>query len=105
MKDCTEAELEDARPDKEAEECINHCLRRLYKDRKLEITDEVTTKLTYEELIGALLLGRDAAIQLKETQQKLAEAEQELADAEEALIYEHEDYYKKCFCQQPLEQL
>ena len=59
MKDCSKAELEAARPKISRQQAINHCLCRLYADKKHSIRDELCTNLTYEELIGALLLARD----------------------------------------------
>jgi len=59
MKDYNRSELEDGRPEKNAGDCIEFCLKQLYADRKHFITDEVVSGLTFEELIGALLLAKD----------------------------------------------
>jgi hypothetical protein len=73
MKDYTRKELEASRPDVDGQECINFCLEALFKDKTKRMNDAVctfkdrkrkgqgwiTTTLTYEELIGALLLARD----------------------------------------------
>lgn len=42
---------------------INFCLDRLYRDSKKRTTDLVCDGCDYEELIGALLLARDAIAQ------------------------------------------
>lgn len=59
MKDCTKEELENSRPLISADEAISHCLNCLYRDKRHAIEDYVSPNLTYEELIGALLLARD----------------------------------------------
>ena len=59
MIDYTQSEIENNRPEKSVYECINFCLSRLYKDRKHRVTDEVVNGMTFEELIGALLLAKD----------------------------------------------
>lgn len=60
MKDMTQADLESNRPKLDVREAIDFCLERLYADRVHETTHAVVDGLTYEELIGALLLARDA---------------------------------------------
>jgi hypothetical protein len=42
-------------------EAVDFCLRQLYCDRRHCIDEEVVAGLTFEELIGALLLSRDTA--------------------------------------------
>ena len=59
MKDYTAEELEETRPDGEAKDLINFCLKRLYSDRKHSILNNVVDGMTYEELIGTLLKARD----------------------------------------------
>lgn len=60
MKDYTQAELEDGRPKFSAAHCIEHALRHLYADKKHTLSDVLADgDLTYEELIGTLLLARD----------------------------------------------
>ena len=59
MKDFTQAVLEDGRPDTTAEECVDFCLARLFEDDVHVTTDNVVEGLTFEELIGALLVARD----------------------------------------------
>jgi hypothetical protein len=62
-------ELEASRPRKDVTDAVNYCLKKLYEDRQHSISDEVCPDLTYEELIGALLLARDLA-KLKEGKKK-----------------------------------
>ena len=59
MKDCDQASLEERRPTITALEGINFCLKRLYEDKTKRIGEEVVANLTFEELIGVLLLARD----------------------------------------------
>lgn len=65
MKDFTKKELEGSRPAGEPVELIDFCLGRLYRDRRRQVTDEVVRGLTFEELIGALLVARDAIGELQ----------------------------------------
>jgi len=51
--------LESSRPQIVAYEAVDFCLRQLYADRRHKLDDEVAHRLTYEELIGALLAARD----------------------------------------------
>ncbi|MGD0534352.1 MAG: hypothetical protein ABR999_02780 [Methanoregula sp.] len=59
MKDFTRDQLRESRPTVTAMEAVSFCLDALYTDRKHRIADEVVKNLTYEELIGALLLAED----------------------------------------------
>ena len=60
MKDYDQAFLEGRRPTTiTALQGIDFCLEQLYGDKTKEITDEVVAGLTFEELIGILLLARD----------------------------------------------
>ncbi len=65
MKGYTKAELEAERPSISSVEGLDFCLRQLYKDRKHRVTDEIVNYLTFEELIGALLLAQDALRRLE----------------------------------------
>ncbi len=65
MKQYGKQSLEARRPSKHALETITFCLEQLYKDKKHWLNDEIAKDLTYEEVIGALLQGRDA---VEETQ-------------------------------------
>ena len=68
MKDYTQEQLEASLPAESASECIDYCLSCLYADEIHYMTDLVAHDLTYEEVIGALLLGRDA---IKQQEEKL----------------------------------
>ena len=57
----TQKELESGRPSIDAAEAVSFCLTQLYRDREHTLDEEVCHNLTYEELIGALLLARDIA--------------------------------------------
>ena len=56
----TQNELEARRPSIDAAEAVDFCLTQLYCDNEHNLVEEVCRNLTYEELIGALLLARDA---------------------------------------------
>jgi hypothetical protein len=62
MTDFTQSQLESSRPSSPIDEGVGVCLKRLYEDRSHSVTDEVVTGLTYEELIGVLLLARDSSL-------------------------------------------
>ena len=59
MKDFTEAELTEGRPKESLETCIDRCLFQLFNDKNKVVQDDVVTGLTFEELIGTLLLTKD----------------------------------------------
>ena len=59
MRDYGREELEDGRPGVPPRQAIEHCLGALYADRTHEITELVVPRLSFEELIGALLMARD----------------------------------------------
>jgi len=70
MKDQTEAWIDDgSRPDKPALEVITFCLRRLYADKKHMFQGDVVDGLTFEELIGALLMAKDLATERQEEEE------------------------------------
>ena len=48
---------------------IEFCLQQLDQDASYEMRDEIVARLTFEEVIGALLLARDALreVQTEET--------------------------------------
>lgn len=60
MKDHLREYYEAFRPTVSLEQALNHCLDRLFADRKFSAEDEVVARLTFEELIGALLMCKDA---------------------------------------------
>ncbi|MDM4014886.1 hypothetical protein [Roseiconus lacunae] len=78
MKDHTTASLESARPQIDTRQAVDFCLQQLYRCRRHKITDEAATRLTYEELLGALLLARDDA----ETVMRLRQENSQLGDIE-----------------------
>ena len=60
MKDKSKSELESVRPTQvTAIEAIEFALEQLYIDDVALIGNEIVSCLTFEELIGALLLARD----------------------------------------------
>jgi hypothetical protein len=61
MRDVERKHLERSRPQVPPLKAINHCLACLFDDEQHAASDKVVDKLTYEELIGALLLARDLA--------------------------------------------
>ena len=61
MKDVERESLERSRPRGPALQAINHCLSCLYKDDKHGVSDKVVENLSFEELIGTLLVARDLA--------------------------------------------
>ena len=61
MKDVDRKSLERLRPQVPALKAINHCLACLFEDGQRTPGEAVAENLTYEELIGTLLLARDVA--------------------------------------------
>ena len=59
MRDFTKKQLESGRPSVEPKEAIEYCLKALYDDKEHSIKDYAAADLTYEEIIGALLLAHD----------------------------------------------
>ena len=59
MKDLTRQLLESHRPSTDALTTINYCLDALFEEKEKRVQDFAVKNLTYEELIGALLLARD----------------------------------------------
>ncbi len=60
MKCYSKESLESCRPEGiSALDTVDFCLGQLYKDKTHCITDEIVDRLTFEELIGALLLASD----------------------------------------------
>lgn len=60
MLDRSQFELEASRPTISGLQAIDHALHCLFIDRSRRITDEVVQGLLFEELLGALLLAKDA---------------------------------------------
>ncbi len=63
MKDSPQAELVSGRPTVSAEDAIEHCLQCLFRDSTKTTAEEVVNELSFEELIGALLLAKDLVLQ------------------------------------------
>ena len=61
MKGYTQEQLEAARPNRALTDCVSYCLDALFADKEHEPSDLVVEGLTYEALIGTLLLARDYA--------------------------------------------
>lgn len=59
MKDYSKEVLEESRPKIDVLDGINFALDRLYSDKEKNITDCAARGMSYEELIGVLLLARD----------------------------------------------
>ncbi len=66
MKDLTKQQLEAHRPKMTALDAINFTLGQLYADNTVSTFDALAKNLTYEELIGALLLAKDALVEMEE---------------------------------------
>ena len=58
MKEYSRVELESSRPPLDGIVAIDFCLDALYADREHRISDPVVGGLSFEELIGALLLAK-----------------------------------------------
>lgn len=74
MKDYTEKELKVSSPKKSLRQCLYHCLPALYNDKDHYLDSEIVHKLTFEELIGTLLLAEkvdtiyaDKIVDIKDT--------------------------------------
>lgn len=61
MRDVDRDYLESLRPRLAALPAINHCLSCLVRDDQHELSDKVVEGLSFEELIGTLLLARELA--------------------------------------------
>ena len=67
MKDFTEEEWRASRPENDdALDAIDFCLESLFMDKQRTSAQVVCKRLSYEELIGALLLAEDEIKKLKE---------------------------------------
>lgn len=60
MKDFDRSDLEASRPSIDVMDGIEYCLNNLYQDNTKKVSDFVVKGLTFEELIGVLLLAKDA---------------------------------------------
>jgi len=59
MKDRSQREIEASRPTVLVDQAVRHCLAALIRDKKHRMQDEIVDGLTFEELLGGLLLCRD----------------------------------------------
>ena len=59
MNDVDRETIEAGRPAEDTLVCINACLDALYADTRRDSRDRFAQDMTYEELLGALLLARD----------------------------------------------
>ena len=59
MKGINKTEFAKSRPLISPLDAIDFCLEKLYDDKTHEIRSEFVTGLSFEELIGALILARD----------------------------------------------
>jgi hypothetical protein len=59
MRDMSRSEIEGSRPELPVNEVVEVCYQKLIGDNKHGIEDEIVHGLTFEELLGALLLCRD----------------------------------------------
>jgi hypothetical protein len=80
MKDTTKQRIEGSRPNVSAEEAINYCLRKFVSDQEHEMEDMVCDELSYEEVIGALLLARDQVKLILRLERSIEELEEELEE-------------------------
>lgn len=55
MKDYTESALRDSWPQKDLDDTLAYCLKKLFQDNKHTLGQEIVKGLTFEELIGTLL--------------------------------------------------
>ena len=103
MKEGGKEFWEDGRPDKSTEDCIQYCLDIIYVDKDKTASDVVavgdlptdphspyfpghqddihSNSLTFEELIGALLMGRDSAQRVADLEARTEELENSEEDA------------------------
>jgi hypothetical protein len=81
MKDFTEEQYSESRPDVDICDGINFCLKQLFKDKEHGRDDEIVDSLTFEELIGVLLKAKDIVDKLYFEEEE--EGEEEEAEEEE----------------------
>jgi hypothetical protein len=70
VKDFDQAALETGRPSGTPLDLINFCLKALYNDRDHATHENIVRGLSFEELIGALLVARDS---IQNQQQQIEE--------------------------------
>jgi hypothetical protein len=62
MKDFNERIMRNVRPNLPANRVVKYCLDRLFLDQEHKTSDEIVSGLTFEEIIGALLMAEDAVL-------------------------------------------
>ena len=81
MKDFTKEQWEEGRPKIPAVEGIEFSLACLYRDIEREAADIVAGGMTYEELIGVLLVARDELERINGLEEEIERLEQKLDDS------------------------
>ena len=81
MKDFTKEQWEEGRPKISAVEGIEFSLACLYRDFEREAADIVAGGMTYEELIGVLLVARDELERIDGLEEEIERLEQKLDDS------------------------
>jgi hypothetical protein len=83
MKGYTEQELCQGRPSVSVGYAIDHCLKCLFDDRTHDFTGKLTDGigLSYEELIGTLLLARDLVNLFEERNSDIADGMEDATTA------------------------
>lgn len=60
MKDLSEEEMRSSRSQFSLSHTVAHCLTQLFADQEHNFNDEIVKGLSFEELIGTLLLAEDS---------------------------------------------
>lgn len=92
MRDYDEKMLRGYKPSVSPSEAIEFCLEALCRDTVRKTTDEVCEHLTYEELLGALVLADEA---LKNYRKMMNESHEKVCEAYD-LLREIRDPYHYC---------
>jgi hypothetical protein len=59
MKDAPREELKSARPNASTSKMVDYCLEQLFNDKEHNLTENIVKGLTFEEVIGVLLVMQD----------------------------------------------
>lgn len=78
MKDITKEQLESYKPREDALWLVNFCLDALYDDTEHGFYDKVNRWLTFEELIGALLVVRDEILIHEELKRQIVKLTEQM---------------------------
>lgn len=95
MKDYSREGLESSRPSVGALDAVNFCLECLYKDEEKTLNDFVAWGMSFEELVGALLVARDGlekAAQLNNELTRLRDRDEQLRELLEDLMDKINDF-------------